>query len=101
MKKLLGIILTAGFIASATAAETAPGQPPMPMPSMDPVCMQAMEHMHANHAQLESAIKANDANKVGTIVIANHKYMESFIAKNPQCKPHHRPPMPPMPPMGQ
>lgn len=100
MKKLLGILCLSGMMASAIAAETTAGQPPMPMPSMDPVCMQAMEHMRANHAQLESAIKANDANKVGTIVIANHKYMESFIAKNPQCKPQHRPPMPP-PPMGQ
>ncbi|RTL02998.1 MAG: hypothetical protein EKK57_00435 [Proteobacteria bacterium] len=92
MKKLLGLLCAVGFIASATAEPT---PPPMPMmQNMDPVCQQAMQHIHASHTQIESAIKANDANKVGTLVIANHNYMESFIKQHPECKPK-RPPMPP------
>lgn len=92
MKKLLGLFCAVGFIAGATAEPT---PPPMPMQPMDPVCQQAMEHMHTTHMQVESAIKANNANKVGTLIIANHNYIESFIKQHPECKPK-RPPMPPV-----
>lgn len=86
MKKIIGILL-GGVICVQAIADT---QPPMP-PRMDPECKPAFEHMKANHDKLEAAIKANDANTVGKIVIADHNYMESFIATHPQCKPP-RPP---------
>lgn len=61
----------------------------MNMAPKDPVCQEAMTHMRATHEKVEAAIKANDAQKVGELVIACHKYMEEFTAKHPQCKPKH------------
>lgn len=61
----------------------------MDMMPKDPVCQEAMKQMKDCHAKVEAAIKANDAQKVGELVIANHHYMESFMAKHPQCKPKH------------
>ncbi len=89
MKKLLSTLLIVGASVAANAAQPQASQP-MPM-KMDPVCKPAFEHMRSSHMAIESAIKANDANKVGTLVIANYKYMQDFMAKNPQCKPKHRP----------
>lgn len=57
--------------------------------SKDPVCKEAMERMHDCHTKVQAAIKANDAQKVGELIIANHNYMENFMAKHPQCKPKH------------
>lgn len=89
MKKLLTILLgVAGFSFANAGQMSASG------PLADPQCKPAMEHMHASRIQIEEAIKANDANKVGKLVIQDHKYMETFIASHPQCKMHH--PMPPM-----
>ncbi|MDD3267469.1 MAG: hypothetical protein PHC75_09870 [Burkholderiales bacterium] len=87
MKKLL-IALMGFAIVGIANADTPTEAPPM---QMDPVCKQAFEHMRDSRPKVEAAIKANDANKVGTLVIADHKYMEDFMSKNPQCKP----PMPP------
>lgn len=89
MKKLLSMLLlgVASFgIANADQSQ-APQMPPM---MMDSSCKPALEHMRTNHQQVEAAIKANDANKVGTLMISNHNYMESFMAQNPQCKPPKR-----------
>ena len=86
MKKLLSMLLLG--VASFGIANADQSQPPqMPPMMMDSSCKPAMEHMRTNHQQVEAAIKANDANKVGTLMIANHNYMESFMTQNPQCKP--------------
>lgn len=91
MKKLLSALLVIGAsVGIANAAQPQASQP-MPMMKMDPVCKTAFEHMRTNRHEVESAIKSNDANKVGNLVIANYKYMQDFMAKNPQCKPKHRP----------
>lgn len=85
MKKLLTVLLFgAATLGIANADQTTPQMPPM---MTDPVCKPAMEHMRTSHKEIEAAIKANDANKVGTLVIANHNYIESFMMQNPQCKP--------------
>lgn len=89
MKKLLITLIGCAIVGIANA--DAPTNAPEAPMQMDPVCKQAFDHMRDSRPQIEAAIKANDAKKVGTLVIANHKYMEDFIAKNPQCKP----PMPP------
>lgn len=44
------------------------------------------EERKTNQAELESAINANDQNKVGEIVIKMHNDNKDFFAKNPQCK---------------
>lgn len=92
MKKLLTVLLFGVATVGVVNADQAPSMPPM---MMDPVCKPAMEHMRTSHKEVEAAIKANDANKVGTLVIANHNYIESFMAQNPQCKPRGM-----MPPQG-
>lgn len=84
MKKLLTVLL---FGVATVGVVNADQTQQMPSMMTDPVCQTAMEHMRTTHKEVEAAIKANDANKVGTLVIANHNYMESFMAKNPQCKP--------------
>jgi len=56
-------------------------------PMMNPACKPLMEHMMQSRPQVEAAIKANNANKVGKLIIADHKFMEEFAAKNPECKP--------------
>lgn len=86
MKKLLLAIISCGVLSVANADTP----PPAPM-QMDPVCKEAFDHLQANRPKVEEAIKANDANKVGKLVIADNKYMTDFMKKNPQCKP----PMPP------
>ena len=87
MKKFIMIALFGmATIGLANAAESAPqmmGHGPM----MNPACKPLMEHMKSSHPQLEAAIKANNAEQVGKLVIANHKFMEAFVAKNPECKP--------------
>lgn len=84
MKKTLLGILFSGIVFVAIANEE-----PQAQPKMDPVCKEAFQHLHENQSKLEAAIKANDAETVGTIVIADHKYMDDFIEKHPQCKPPH------------
>ena len=63
------------------------------MHKMDPVCKPAWEHFKKNQPEIRKAIEANDANRVGTLVIADHNYMKNFLAKHPQCEPkkkwHH------------
>lgn len=95
MKRLLlTTLLSLTALGVANAAE--PTEPPMP-PQMPAACKPIMEQMKTTHKQIEAAIKANNPTQVGNLVIAEHNYIESAIAQNPECKPHHRP-MPPMPP---
>jgi patatin-like phospholipase/acyl hydrolase len=83
--------LTAIGVANAADATTPPSPPQMPA-----ACKPIMEHMMSSHKQIEAAVKANNPTLVGNLVIAEHNYMESAIAQNPECKPQHR--MQPMPP---
>lgn len=87
-KFLLLSVVGLGLLNTAFADNTSmPNNEP---PRMNPVCQPAFDYLKSTHPQLKSAIAANDANKVGTIVIANHKYMQSFIQQHPECKPHRR-----------
>lgn len=52
-------------------------------------CMQHWEQMKSQHDKLIDAIKSNDANKVGTMVIKMHNEQESFIEENPNCSFKH------------
>lgn len=87
MKKIITLLLV-----GASLSVYADNTPPMP-PKMDPKCKPAMEHMRASHKQIEELIKKDDATAIGNIVIADHKYMKDFIAKNPECNPPHKPEM--------
>lgn len=75
------LIVTVGVVNAAN-------QSPMP-PKIDPVCKPVMERMRSSHQQIEQLIKKNDATGIGNIIIADHKYMESFVAEYPQCTPPH------------
>ncbi|MBP9742556.1 MAG: hypothetical protein KBD37_04275 [Burkholderiales bacterium] len=82
---LLSALLGLSFVGSAIADNQMPDA--NMQPQMDPTCKPAMDHMQANHQKVMAAIKANNPMEVGNLVIAGHKYMENFVAKNPQCKP--------------
>jgi hypothetical protein len=56
------------------------------MMKMGPVCKEAMEHQKKVRPEIDRAIKENNAQKVGELVIADHKFMEDFCAKHPECK---------------
>lgn len=106
MKKLVLLSAMCGFAGMSFAApvatsSTSASQPvaavaqakstnPTRMMEVDPSCEPLFQHMKDNQKPVMEAIKANDANKVGTLVIANYKWMEDFNAKNPQCKPPKR-----------
>lgn len=93
MKKFTLItLLSLATIGIANAAETT--APPSP-PQIPAACKPILEHMMSSHKQIEAAVKANNPTLVGNLVIAEHNYMESAIAQNPECKPQHR--MPSMP----
>ena len=77
--------LTAIGVANAADATNPPSPPQMPA-----ACKPIMEHMMSSHKQIEAAVKANNPTLVGNLVIAEHNYMESAIAQNPECKPQHR-----------
>lgn len=93
MKKFIfTTLLSLTAIGIANAADT--NTPPSP-PQMPAACKPIMEHMMSSHKQIEAAVKANNPTQVGNLVIAEHNYVESAIAQNPECKPQHR--MPPTP----
>lgn len=113
MKKMVLISAMFGFAGMSFAApmvgSTNSSQPvsavaqakstnPTRMVEIDVSCEPLFQHMKDNQKPVMDAIKANDANKVGTLVIANYKWMEDFNAKNPQCKPPKRKMVHNMPP---
>lgn len=83
MKKILVTALCGlGLIAGAAQADDAK----MMMPKMPPVCKEAMDHQKSVRPMIDAAIKENNAQKVGELVIADHKFMEDFFMKHPECK---------------
>lgn len=94
MKKIiLGMLFSASlatsFAATTNAVASAPvAKQPMSMQAhqMNPECKPLMDNFRKNQPQLEAAIKANNANEVGKIVIANHNFAESFMTAHPSCK---------------
>lgn len=82
MKKTIWITILSLTVTGNALAEK---------PRHNPACKPLMEHMRTTHPQIEAAIKANDAQKVGQLVIADHNFIEKFIAEHPQCKPRHFP----------
>lgn len=84
MKKLLSTAAACGLFLVAGIANAGHHQ-------MNSVCKPAWEHVQATHPQIEAAIKANDATKVGQLIIADHKYLEEFFGKHPECKPKRHP----------
>lgn len=94
MKKIiLGMLLSASLVTSfasttnAVASDPVTKQPRgMQAPQMNPECKPLMENFRKDQPQLEAAIKANNANEVGKIVIKNHNFAESFIKTHPSCK---------------
>lgn len=92
MKKLLLTLSLFGSFALVNA-EPMQASAPQPMntkPFMDPVCRDFYKSMKPQQEAVLKAINANNSQKVGTLVIQNHKTMESFMKKNPQCqmRPH-------------
>ncbi len=86
MKKFL-VVLLCGFGTIGLANAVSTGQSAS-MPAANPACKVGVEHMKASHEQLRIALDGNnpDPAQIGSLVIANHKYMKDFIAKNPECR---------------
>lgn len=90
MKKLL-LILSCGLAlgvanAATPTAASAPMGGPNGMKQIPAECKAQMVKMHSNHEAIEAAIKKNDANKVGKLVIKEYNDNQAFLKSHPDCK---------------
>lgn len=88
MKKLL-LILSCGLAFSVANAATTVASAPASMDSAHPVpadCKVQASKMKTGYMAVESAIKQNDANKVGKLVIKAYNENQAFLKTHPECK---------------